>query len=239
MKQVVLVTGGTMGIGLGLAKAFIERGDEVAVCGRSDDALAAFSRAYPHALAIRADVTNAAERAAMLDAVVKRFGRLDILVNNAGRFVERDFTTGSDAVTGLEEEIALNLTAPIRLTAEVLARWPAPVAIVFVTSGFALVSPTRAPTYGAVKSGLHGFADGLRRQLGDRGTHVLELLPTTTDTPGTANEQRKKMTTQEVAAVTLKALARRRDKALPGPMRLLPTLLRLAPQTTSRLVAGI
>lgn len=175
----------------------------------------------------------------MLQAVTERFGRIDVLVNNAGRFVERDFTAGADATKDLDQEIALNLTAPIQLTGEVLARWPALAAIIFVTSGFALVSPTRAPTYGAVKAGLHGFADGLRRQLAARGTHVLELLPTTTDTPGAATETRKKMTTEEVAAVTLKALARQGSMALPGPMKLLPTLLRIAPNMTSRMVANI
>lgn len=239
MAQVVLITGGTMGIGLGLAKAFLAQGAAVAVCGRSREALDIFSQTYPAALAIQADVTNAADRAAMLDQVAERFGRLDVLVNNAGRFIERDFTTGSDPAVDLEQEVALNLTAPIHLTSEVLVRWPALAALVFVTSGFALVSPTRAPTYGAVKAGLHGFAEGLRRQLAPKGIHVLELLPTTTDTPGTAHETRKKMTTEEVAAVTLKALAQRQPLALPGPMKFLPTLLRIAPQAASRMVAKI
>ncbi|UOQ75201.1 SDR family NAD(P)-dependent oxidoreductase [Hymenobacter cellulosilyticus] len=228
-----------MGIGLGLAKAFLAQGAAVAVCGRSREALDHFSRTYPAALAIQADVTQAADRTRLLDRVAERFGRLDVLVNNAGRFIERDFTTGTDPVADLEQEVALNLTAPIQLTSEVLVRWPALTALVFVTSGFALVSPTRAPTYGAVKAGLHGFAEGLRRQLAPKGTHVLELLPTTTDTPGTAHETRKKMTTEEVAAVTLKALARRQPMALPGPMKLLPTLLRIAPRATGRMVANI
>jgi uncharacterized oxidoreductase len=161
------------------------------------------------------------------------------LVNNAGRFVERDFTTEADPTIGLDQEVALNLTAPIQLTSEVLARWPTIETIVFVTSGFALVSPTRAPTYGAVKAGLHGFAEGLRRQLASRGTHVLELLPTTTDTPGTATETRKKMTTAEVATVTLNAIAHRRQMAMPGPMKLLPTLLRIAPSLTKRMIANM
>jgi uncharacterized oxidoreductase len=239
MTQIVLVTGGTMGIGLGLAKAFIARGDKVAVCGRSEEALRDFSRAHPDALAIRADVTSATDRAAMLDAVGQRFGQLDVLVNNAGRFIERDFTADADPTEGLEEEVALNLTAPIQLTGEVLARWPGIAALVFVSSGFALVSPTRAPTYGAVKAGVHGFAEGLRRQLSGRGTQVLELLPTTTDTPGTAHETRKKMSTSEVAAITLTALTRGRSMALPGTMKMLPTLLRIAPNAISRIVANI
>jgi len=234
--RVVLITGGTSGIGLSLAEAFLNQGAAVAVCGRSSAALDSFSRAHPDAIAIQADVTDPEARTRLLDAVAARFGRLDILVNNAGTFVERDFSSDPDAAQGLEQEVALNLTAPIQLTSEVLTRWPEPAAIVFVTSGFALVSPTRAPTYGAAKAGLHGFAEGLRRQIGPK-THVLELLPPTTDTPMNADMAGKKMSPDVVAAVTLKALARRRPMALPGSVKVLPAMLRITPRTITRAVA--
>lgn len=235
--QVVLITGGTSGIGLSLAETYLARGAAVAVCGRSLAPLERFRRSHPDALAIQADVTDVVARIAMLDAITDRFGRLDVLINNAGTFNERNFADDRDATRGLEQEIAINLTAPIELTNEVLNRWPEITAIVFVTSGFALVSPTRAPTYGAVKAGLHGFAEGLRRQLAPTNTHVLELLPPTTDTPMNADFTGKKMSPDEVAAVTLKALARRRAMALPGPTKLLPTMLCIAPNTIKRSVA--
>jgi uncharacterized oxidoreductase len=175
----------------------------------------------------------------MLDAIAERFGQLDVLINNAGTFVERDFAADDDATAALDQEIDLNLTAPIHLTGEALRRWPSLDAIVFVTSGFALVSPTRAPTYGAVKAGLHGFADGLRRQLAPHGTHVLEVLPPTTDTPMNAHATGAKLPPAEVAAVTLKALRRRRPMALPGQTKLMPTMLRIAPHTLGRMVAKL
>jgi uncharacterized oxidoreductase len=236
MTQSFLMTGGTSGIGLALAEACLARGDSVAVCGRSEAALARFSAAHPTALAIRADVTDGAARRAMLDAVADRFGRLDVLISNAGTFVERDFAGAGDATAEIEAEVALNLTAPIQLTGEVLARWPKMAAIVFVTSGYALVSPRRAPTYGAVKAGTHGFAEGLRRQLAPQGTHVLEVLPPLVDTPMTARQTGKKMAPAAVAAVTLEALAKRKDMALPGEVRLLPLMLRVAPATIRRMV---
>jgi uncharacterized oxidoreductase len=235
--RTVLITGGTSGIGLSLAEAFLADGASVAVCGRSTAALDRFRDAHPEALAIRADVTVPEQRNAMLDAVADRFGRLDVLVNNAGTFVERDFSTRSSATAQLDAEVDLNLTAPIHLTGEVLARWAEMEAIIFVTSGFALVSPTRAPTYGAVKAGLHGFADGLRRQLAPQGTHVLEVLPPTTDTPMVAGDTGAKLSPQAVAATTLDALRRRRPMALPGQTRLMPSMLRVAPKTLERMVA--
>jgi uncharacterized oxidoreductase len=237
VEQVVLITGGTSGIGLGLAEAFMNRGASVAVCGRSKAALERVSRAHPDALAIQADITLGEARIAMLKAVADRFGRLDVLINNAGSLVERNFAVDVDAARDIEQEIAVNLTAPIQLTAEVLNRWPAMTAIVFVTSGYALVSPTRAPTYGAVKAGLHGFAEGLRRQLAPQGTHVLEVLPPLVDTPSTANTTGEKISAADVAAVTLKALALRRPMALPGQTKLLPMMLRIAPNTIKRMVA--
>ena len=237
MARVVLVTGGTSGIGLSLAESFLQEGASVAVCGRSRSALDRFSRVHPEALAVQADVTDPDARAAMLDEVTGRFGRLDVLVNNAGTFVERDFAAADDATLALDQEVALNLTAPIHLTGEALRRWPSLEAIVFVTSGFALVSPTRAPTYGAVKAGLHGFAEGLRRQLAPSGTHVLEVLPPTTDTPMNADATGPKLSPAEVAAVTLRALRQRRPMALPGRTKVMPAMLRIAPHTLGRMVA--
>jgi uncharacterized oxidoreductase len=90
-----------------------------------------------------------------------------------------------------------------------------------------------------VKAGLHGFAEGLRRQLAPNGTHVLELLPPTVDTQMNAKLERKKMAPAEVADVTLKALAQRRSMALPGDTRLLPLMLRVAPKAIDRMVGQL
>ena len=235
--KVVLVTGGTSGIGLALGRAFVATGASLAVCARSRPALDRFQEQFPRALVIEADVTNLSAQRSMLDAIDERFGRLDILVNNAGRLIERDFADADPLPAELADEIALNFTAPIQLTAASLARWPSLEAVVLITSGYALVSPRRAPTYGAAKAGLHGFADGLRRQLGRRRTHVLEVLPPVVDTPATTHRTVTKVSPDAVAAATLRALKTRQPMAFIGQTRFLPTLLRVAPKTVQRVVA--
>ncbi|MGW0594052.1 SDR family oxidoreductase [Streptosporangium sp. NPDC002607] len=84
--MVVVVTGGTRGIGLGLVREFLSRGHRVALCGRSDEsvekALAALDS--DHALGMAADMADRAQVQALWDAAVDRFGSVDIWINNAG-----------------------------------------------------------------------------------------------------------------------------------------------------------
>jgi len=87
--KVVLITGGTDGLGAALASRLAEEGARVAVCGRDSGRLAATEQrlldAGGDALAVQADVTSPADLERFVDAAVSRWGRLDGLVNNAGK----------------------------------------------------------------------------------------------------------------------------------------------------------
>jgi NAD(P)-dependent dehydrogenase (short-subunit alcohol dehydrogenase family) len=109
--RVVLVTGGTRGIGQAIARAFLERGAEVAVCARHrpDD------RHLPRvgdrqATYIEADVRHAGDARRLVDATVKRFGRLDVVVNNAGG--SPSVPAASASARFAEAIVALNLLGP-------------------------------------------------------------------------------------------------------------------------------
>src|SRR5687768_13072082 len=87
--KVALVTGGSRGIGLGVARALAASGFRVAVNGRREAAdvepvMAELTAAGAEPLYVRGDVGDVAQHSPMLDAVRQRYGRLDALVNNAG-----------------------------------------------------------------------------------------------------------------------------------------------------------
>ncbi len=117
--KVVLVTGGTDGLGLALATRLGEEGASVAVCGRDEERLGAAARTVEEAgggpvLAQRADVSRLEDLEALVDAVMARWGRIDGVVHNAGR-------SSSGSIEALDDEtwesdLQLKLMAAVRLT---------------------------------------------------------------------------------------------------------------------------
>jgi NAD(P)-dependent dehydrogenase (short-subunit alcohol dehydrogenase family) len=103
--RAVLVTGGTKGLGRGLATAFVGTGADVVVCARKEpDELPAGIEFVP------ADLRDADAAASVVDAVVAKFGRLDVAVNNAGGSPEAEAATASPRF--VDKIVALNLLAP-------------------------------------------------------------------------------------------------------------------------------
>lgn len=84
--KVVVITGGTRGIGKGCADAFFAEGCKVVVCGRSETKLAAFRKEYAEKpmLALQADITRPEEMEQLAARAVETFGGIDVWVNNAG-----------------------------------------------------------------------------------------------------------------------------------------------------------
>jgi NAD(P)-dependent dehydrogenase (short-subunit alcohol dehydrogenase family) len=122
-----LVTGGSRGIGLGIAQALAADGWRLAINGmRSEndvrDTLDALQQTAPEVMYAQGDVSRAADRAAVLDAIDRRFGRLDLLVNNAGIAppVRDDVLEATEE--SFDKVLAVNLKGPYFLT-QAAARW--------------------------------------------------------------------------------------------------------------------
>jgi uncharacterized oxidoreductase len=186
-RHTVLVTGGAGGLGLAMARLFHERGHRVIVCARTESALEHAASEMPGAVAIRADVSVAADREALMARATAQ--GLDILVNNAAISRAHDYVNDYTLeVDRADAEIATNLTAPIELTRLFLlsrrvgSRDATPASIVNVGTPGALFPLEAIPLYCVTKAGLRMFTLALRRQLAATPVRVIEVFPPALDT---------------------------------------------------------
>lgn len=152
--RVVLVTGGARGIGRGIAEAFLARGAQVAICGRTEPEELPTADGHV-AIFIAADVRDPDAVDALVTSVVAAFGRLDVLVNNAGGSPSVDSATVSQKFS--KSIIELNLVAPLvcaQRANAVMQTQPEGGVIINVASVSGLRPSPGTAAYGAAKAGL-------------------------------------------------------------------------------------
>lgn len=182
--NIVLITGGSSGIGYALAEAFLAANSQVIICARNAERLLDARARHPSLHTWVCDVSDEESRRNMLDWVTDRFPGLNILVNNAGIQRDIDFTHGIDDFQSGENEIRTNLEAAIvlcGLSIPLLAR-NKQATIVNVSSGLGFVPSARMPVYSASKAGLHAYSMAIRKQLSSIGIKVFEIVPPAVDT---------------------------------------------------------
>jgi uncharacterized oxidoreductase len=183
-NRTVLVTGGTSGIGLGIAEAFHQAKSQVIVCGRSREKLSALKAKYPDIAALPCDVADTRQRQTLAAEVLRRFPGLDTLVNNAGIQRYIDLKKGYDELKSGEDEIAINFVSTVELTALFighLMQKPSS-AIINVSSGLGFMPMLNTPVYSATKAAIHTYTVVLRQQLKDTSVKVVEIVPPMVDT---------------------------------------------------------
>ncbi|MFM2181648.1 MAG: hypothetical protein RIR54_942 [Actinomycetota bacterium] len=175
MSRVVLVTGGSRGIGLATAKRFAELGDKVAVTYNSTPPSGDF-------VAVQCDVTKQADVDRAFDEIEAQLGPVEVLVSNAG--VTRDGLLLRMKENDFAEVIDANLTGAFRVckraTQSMLRARKG--RMILVSSVVGLLGQAGQANYAASKAGLVGFARSLARELGSRSITVNVVAPGPVDT---------------------------------------------------------
>ncbi len=182
----VLVTGGSSGIGAGLAEALAAQGATVGIAARRRDRLdEVLGRCRAHAPGSRMWVTDLADPAAvdrLARDAVEELGGVDILVNNAG-IPKRRHVTALDMAT-VEAVMSINFLSPVRLTLALLPHMleRGSGRIVNVSSVAAPLSSPGESAYDASKSAIAVFSEAMAVDLWDTGVAVTVVYPGVVDT---------------------------------------------------------
>lgn len=180
----ILITGGSSGIGLAMAEAFLAHGSDVVVCARRKDRLFATQQKHPEVRIRECNVAEQKDREALVEWAGSSFPKLNVLVNNAGIQRDVDFTSGAEQFLAGESEIKTNLEAPIALSGMFvpLLSGKAGATIINVSSGLGFVPAAKMPVYSATKAGIHAFTMAFRKQVERLGIRVVEVVPPAVDT---------------------------------------------------------
>jgi uncharacterized oxidoreductase len=236
-KRTVLITGGSSGIGLELAKQLLERGNTVIITGRDQEKLDAAKRELPGVHTINSDVGDPNAIMALHASVLARFPALDTLINNAG--IMRNLNLNQDrGLNDVTREIEINFSGPVRMIQQFLPHLKTRkgALIVNVSSGLAFVPFPASPVYCATKAAIHSFTESLRAQLDGTDVTVIELAPPAVETPLLRGEFAEEMKGQK--GMEAKVLAKRAIAGIeagkleirPGLSNVLKAMSRIAPK---------
>ena len=184
--KVVVITGGTAGIGEACALAFSREGAHVAVCGRTQKRIAAFkercAQAGADVFVKQADAGQAEELQAFADAVVSRFGTIDVWINNAGINVGKRLMeiTPED----WQQTVAVNLSGVLFGTQIAARAMGEKGGVILNASSFASLIPSVGGTmYGATKAAVSNMTKTMAAELAPQHIRVNAYIPGIIDTP--------------------------------------------------------
>jgi short-subunit dehydrogenase len=179
--QVVVITGGSRGFGLALAREFARLNCRIALCARDSAELRraqdSFAGTRCEVITVTCDITDRAAVATMVDTVVQHYGHIDILINNAGEIMVSPFENLQ--LADFERAMAVMFWGTVYSTLAVL---PAMTArgqgrIVNVTSIGGKVTVPHLMSYSCAKAAAVAFSEGLRNEVRQFGVHVTTIIP--------------------------------------------------------------
>jgi uncharacterized oxidoreductase len=232
----ILVTGGSSGIGLALARALAPE-NTVVIAGRDERKLEEARASTPRLRALRLDVTSEDDARRAIGWVQEQLGGLDLLVNSAGVFRSEAFDDPG-AEQAAQADVEINLLGSVRMTrlALPLLRRSDDGAIVLLSSALALVSAPRMAVYAASKAAIHSVARSLRAEL-DGQVKVFDVLPPWVESELSHAIRGAKVTPDHVAGEIVAGLRKERFEIQVGRIKQLAVIARISSKLADSIAA--
>lgn len=237
-NNVVLITGGTSGIGLALMKRFVSEGNKVIITGRNLAKLNELKASYQNLDIFCGDLSEVNVIDDLVNFIQTKYPNLNILINNAGVQFNYHFVSEKEVEQKIKYEIATNLTAPVLLNTKLIAvlKKNSESSIVNVSSGLFLAPKESASVYCATKSALHIYTKTLRYQIESEGIMVFEIIPALIDTPMTEGRGKNKMSAEELVNEFFENFRNNHFEIYIGKTKLLKFLSRFLPNIADHMM---
>ena len=234
----VLITGGSSGIGLALAKRYLSLKNKVIITGRDISKLEQIKNDFPEVVIFAGDLTDKNSLDELVLFMEQQYGDLNILINNAAVQYNYYFTDEPNLTYKIDYEISANLSVPIKLTGLLL-----PLllknknsAVVNVSSGLFIAPKKSASVYCATKSALHSFTKTLRYQLEDSDIKVFEIIPALVETPMTEGRGKSKITAEQLTDEFIRSCKTDMFEIYIGKTKLLKLINRISPKLADKIM---
>jgi len=237
-KNVILLTGGTSGIGLEMVRQLYELDNKLIITSSNKDNLVNLKINFPNINTIVCDLGKKESALNLITKCLEEFSDINIIINNAGIQNNYFWIEEKDGYAKIEDEIRVNFTSPMHIIYGLL-----PIlsnknnsAIVNVSSGLAFAPKKSAPIYCASKAAIHNATKALRYQLENTSVKVFEIIPPLVDTAMTKGRGKGKITPKKLVDEFLYNFKKDKYESNIGKTKLFRFLQRILPKLADNIL---
>lgn len=237
-RNVILITGGTSGIGLELVQQFYNLDNKLIVTSSNHENLDKLKIKFPHISTLTCDLGDSLSVRKLVDQCLTQYSDINIIINNAGIQNNYTWTVEKDGYKKIENEIQINLTSPMQIIyglLPILTTKPNS-AIVNVSSGLAFAPKKSAPIYCATKSAIHNCTKALRYQLETTTVKVFEIIPPLVDTAMTKGRGKGKISPKQLVDEFIGNFKGDKFESNIGKTKLLRFIQRISPKLADNIL---